>query len=150
MSQIYKTTSKDHLDGIPVFSSRDGYTENYEAIAKDHLSASAKSRENPFTKEHLWQKIENSTEQLIHKHINPGAKALHVGVGTGKLLGKFKDVDRYGLDISPEYLKIAQQKEIQVCLSKIDLAYQESLALVGMQDLMYISGSLESPAIPLK
>ena len=126
MNGIYKTSPIHLSDGIPVFSESDHYVENYATIAKHHLSALAESECNPFIKEHLWKEIEKSTEDLIRAHILPKAKILDVGVGMGRLLERFPDIERYGMDISLDYLQVARRKGIDVCLAKIeDMPYRE-------------------------
>ena len=57
-------------------------------------------------------------------------KVLDVGVGLGRLLEKLcsahKNIDAFGMDIATPYLKIARNKGIDVCLSKIeDIPYCE-------------------------
>ncbi len=138
MNPIYKSEPIDNQDGIPIFSKSDYYIENYSTIAKDHLSALRESGCNPFIKEHLWIEIENSTECLIKDHLLEGNKILDVGVGTGRLLEKFPTADRYGLDISLDYLGEAQEKGIEVCLSKVeDMPYaDESFDMIVTTDVL--------------
>ena len=39
----------------------------------------------------------------------------------GRLISRFKTEDKFGLDISKEYIKVAKSKGINVCLSKIEI-----------------------------
>ncbi len=107
-------------DGIPVFSKHDSYIENYEHIARDHLQSQAETKENPFIPEELWVILEDSTRTLIQKHVAAGGKILDVGVGLGRVLGPLNQFERYGIDISLDYLKIARENGINVAFSKIE------------------------------
>ncbi|MGF1530277.1 MAG: class I SAM-dependent methyltransferase [Puniceicoccaceae bacterium] len=117
---IYATSPLEIRQGIPVFSKTDHYIENYATIARDHLESLHKTGKNPFIKEHLWKEIERSTENHIRQYLRPGHKILDVGVGTGRLLSCFPEAERYGLDVSHEYLLLAQKQGIEVCLARIE------------------------------
>jgi SAM-dependent methyltransferase len=113
-------------EGIPVFSPPDDYIENYTKIAKDHLSASTEQFDNPFISNHIWEELEDSTAELIKKYSKDKDKILDIGVGTGRLLGRFPGLNRYGLDISIDYLKRSKNLGIDVCMSRIeDMPYRE-------------------------
>lgn len=73
-----------------------------------------------------WQISENSTKELILKYTVPG-KILDVGVGLGRLLDLLPDsYEKYGMDISLNYLKHTKQKNIKVCMSLIeDMPYND-------------------------
>lgn len=116
----YRLSPLTRLDGIPVFSESDHYVENYQKISSDHLESFLRDGLNPFMDERHWREIERSTELLLQKYSAPGAKVLDVGVGMGRLLERFPALDRYGMDISMGYLKVARAKSIQVCMSKIE------------------------------
>ncbi len=138
MDEIYEKCPLKVQDGIPVFSETDSYVDNYTTIAKDHLQSLHEHGCNPFIKEHLWQEIERSTEIHIRSRLQPGFKILDVGVGMGRLLERFSGVDRYGLDISIDYLLEAQSRGIQTCLSKIeDMPYRpEVFDLIVTTDVL--------------
>jgi len=113
------------LDQIPCFSDADFYTKNYDRISNDHLEHFEKTGRNPFMDEDHWREIEDSTSALIEKICHPGIRILDVGVGMGRLLDRFPLLDRYGMDISLGYLKHAQAKGIDVCMSRIeDMPYR--------------------------
>lgn len=116
----YSLSPRTRIDGIPVFSESDHYVENYQKISSDHLESFQRDGLNPFMDEYHWREIEHSTELLLQKYSVPGAKVLDVGVGMGRLLERFPALDRYGMDISMGYLKVARAKSIQVCMSKIE------------------------------
>jgi SAM-dependent methyltransferase len=125
---IFRTSPVETIKNIPIFSSMDKYIENYQKIALDHLQAARPGEENPFMEEVLWKKLEDSTRALINKHVLPGSKILDVGVGLGRVIGPLESFDRYGIDISLDYLLKARDKGINVCLSKIeDMPYRDSL-----------------------
>jgi SAM-dependent methyltransferase len=110
---------------IPVFSLPDDYTLNYDDISRDHLDAYEKTGENPFINEALWLACEDSTAALVRRYTPPSARILDVGVGMGRLLARFPELERYGMDISLGYLRVAQRQGINVCLSRIeDMPYQ--------------------------
>lgn len=128
MSNMYIRSPIRLIEGIPVFSELDFYVKNYDQISGDHLKEFEKSGHNPFMREDHWLEIEKSTEDLIRKYLNPTAKILDVGVGMGRLLERFPNIERYGMDISIGYLKYAKRKGIEVCMSKIeDMPYKIEL-----------------------
>ncbi|MFZ1560318.1 MAG: class I SAM-dependent methyltransferase, partial [Saprospiraceae bacterium] len=127
---LYSKKPLKYEDGIPIFSHMSKYVENYERISADHINEMNSSGANPFIDERLWNQIEDSTINLLLKHTS-GGKILDVGVGLGRLLSKIDGInnnfEKYGFDISLNYLRIAKSKGISVCLSLIeDMPYQEN------------------------
>jgi SAM-dependent methyltransferase/outer membrane murein-binding lipoprotein Lpp len=120
LDQLYSREPISMVNGIPVFSERDGYIKNYEKIAADHVSQITESHENPFMEEELWVSLEQSTREYIKKHVVKGSRILDVGVGLGRLLEPLTEYQRYGVDISADYLSIAKSRGIEVALSKIE------------------------------
>lgn len=113
---------------IPVFSETNEYINNYDQIAGDHLESMQMHGTNPWYPEDLWKATEQGTIALIKKYARPGQSILDVGVGLGRLLGPLPELDRYGMDISLNYLHMAQSKGINVCQSMIeDMPYREHL-----------------------
>ena len=137
MENMYIREPIEIRDEIPIFSEDDFYIRNYEKISADHLNHLKKYGKNPFMDEKYWIECENSTAKLISKYlskiyksnnIKQRAKILDVGVGMGRLISRFKTEDKFGLDISKEYIKVAKSKGINVCLSKIeDIPYKENI-----------------------
>jgi len=124
---------------IPVFSARDAYVANYERIASDHLYHMAQTGANPFISEHLWRDSEALTAGLVRKYSAPGARILDVGCGLARLLEQFRELERYGMDISPDYLEHAQRKGVDVCLARVeDMPYRE-----GFFDIVVCTDVLE-------
>lgn len=125
--KFYKEKPIKVIDSIPFFSERDDYIANYQLIAENHLSAMNKGILNPFIEDAIWADMEKSTSDLILKYIKPGFKILDVGVGTGRLLENFNFVEKFGMDISLDYLNISKNKGIEVCFAKVeDMPYQDN------------------------
>lgn len=124
---LYSKNALSFFKDIPVFSVVNDYIENYEKISFDHVEHYNRTGENPFMSEDYWNSIEKSTKALIKKYAKPGQKILDVGVGLGRLLEDFNELERYGMDISSNYIEIASKKNITCCLSLIeDMPYQEN------------------------
>jgi 2-polyprenyl-3-methyl-5-hydroxy-6-metoxy-1,4-benzoquinol methylase len=115
------------VNNIPVFSHEDRYTDNYKKIALDHVGAMQKTGQNPFIDEDLWLELEGSTKILIDKYVPDEVNVLDVGVGLGRMLGPITRFNRYGIDISFDYLEIAKTKGIKVAFSKIeDMPFEDN------------------------
>lgn len=120
-SKIYIKTPLYIKNEIPYFSKNSNYVSNYEKISKDHCEFIKKTNKlNPFIPEDLWRESEDSTINLLKKHVSKNGKILDVGVGLARLLDSFPDNERYGMDISNSYLLIAKDKGINVCFSLIE------------------------------
>jgi len=117
---LFRKTPLGVDDGILVFSSIDRYVANYQKIAADHIAAMSPGKSNPFIDENLWKKLEDSTRALLSSYTKPGDRVLDVGVGLGRVLAPLDHIDRYGIDISVDYLKKARSEGIRVALSKIE------------------------------
>tara|TARA_Y100000739_G_C20612400_1_gene469498 strand:- start:647 stop:1543 length:897 start_codon:yes stop_codon:yes gene_type:complete len=126
----FKTSPIKSIDGIPIFSKEDEYISNYNDISSDHLSSVEESGNNPFIEEELWKDLESSTIKLIEKIGEPVVKksvVLDVGVGTGRLLDLLDAKEKYGIDISMQYLKKVKKLGIDVVCSKVeDMPYENS------------------------
>jgi 2-polyprenyl-3-methyl-5-hydroxy-6-metoxy-1,4-benzoquinol methylase len=126
-------------DGIPCFSGHDRYTENYARIAVDHLERMQPGSANPWIPDTLWLELEQSTLDLIKAYSSPGQRVLDIGVSLGRLLDRCAELDRHGMDISIDYLKIARQKGIRVAYARLeDMPYRE-----GIFDLAVATDVLE-------
>jgi SAM-dependent methyltransferase len=124
-SSCYARSPLRTTDGIAVYSNNDAYVENYDRISEDHLIHFEATGQNPFMDEEHWRDIEDSTAKLLHKYAAPDASVLDVGVGMGRLLERFPQQRRFGIDISLRYLKYARSKGIEVCMSRIeDMPYK--------------------------
>lgn len=137
--EIFKKEPIDFHGNIPVFSHLNEYTDNYRKISEDHLESFRRNGNNPFIPEDLWVEFEKSTIELIKKYSKSGGRVLDVGVGLGRLLSYFPNLERYGMDISFGYLEVAQSKGINVCYALIeDMPYRE-----GLFDLVVCTDVLE-------
>ncbi len=127
MADVWKRDPIGMVDGIPIFTTSDRYIENYQKIAEDHLRAMKSGTANPWIPEDLWKEIEASTRDLIEKHARSGQRILDAGVGMGRLLSDFRDLERHGVDISLDYLRIAREAGIQGAFARLeDLPYKSS------------------------
>jgi ubiquinone/menaquinone biosynthesis C-methylase UbiE len=125
--EVYARKPLGFQGSIPIFSRANEYTDNYERISADHLVSFYREGKNPFIPEEVWVQMENSTIELVKKYSSPGDRILDVGVGLGRLLSHFPQLQRYGIDISLGYLRSAQEKGIEVCYSLVeDLPYGEA------------------------
>ena len=124
-NEVFARPPLDQWEGIPIFSTPDRFTENYERISADHLASLSKNGTNPWIPEWLWREMEATTIDLIRKYSKPGQAILDVGVGLGRMLQTFPALRRHGMDISRGYLKVAQAVGIDVCYSRIeDMPYK--------------------------
>lgn len=125
---IYAREPLGWRDGIPQFTQTDAYTDNYLKISQDHLASMKPDAANPFIPDDLWLAVEAPTRALVKKYTQPGQKILDVGVGLARILGGCPEFDRYGIDISMEYLKLVREKGIAVAFSKIeDMPYRDNM-----------------------
>lgn len=108
------------VDGIPVFSERDRYVANYERIALDHVNAMEAGSENPFMDIQLWKLSEEATRRIVAHHVPDGSKVLDVGAGLGRVMGPLTQYERFGIDISIDYLKHARARGLNVAFSRIE------------------------------
>jgi ubiquinone/menaquinone biosynthesis C-methylase UbiE len=126
---MYKSKILRELNGIPIFSEADDYIKNYDEISADHMESLKQTGENPFMSEAYWDELENSTVEQLKPHLFSGAKILDVGVGLGRLLDKLDPkLEKFGIDISEQYLAESKKKGINVCMAKIeDMPYEDNL-----------------------
>ncbi len=95
------------------------YRANYDQIAADHIRYWRETGNNPFQEESILRHNEASTEHYILVHA-PKGYWLDAGCGMGDLLMHFPNRERVGVDISLEYLKIAEQRGLDVELSPVE------------------------------
>lgn len=126
---IYASPPVELIDGIPVYSNtEDRYVKNYQRIASDHVAATKSGIDNPFIETDIWRQLEASTRELVEQHISPRTRVLDVGVGMGHVLASFNELQRYGIDISFDYLKVARASGIEAVFSRIeDMPYRDGI-----------------------
>ncbi len=118
----YRREPLRHERGIPCFTEADEYVANYTEIAADHLGR----RRDFFPSDDFARQSELATIQLLRAHTSPGMTILDVGVARGTLLASVPQLDRYGCDISLDYLEIAAAEGIDVAFARIeDLPYRD-------------------------
>jgi len=122
----YKNDPVKVKHGIPIFCDEEGdeYIENYDNISRDHISAISSEVENPFIDKDVWEEIEKNTVDELIANVKKADKVLDIGVGTGRLLKHISQVEKYGIDISFNYLERLIETDIDVCMGNIeDLPY---------------------------
>lgn len=126
MSELYRRSPDKVVDGIPVFAETDDYVENYDRISDDHLASMDRGEGNPFIEETIWNDIERNAIELIRTRVPEGCSILDIGVGTGRLLARFPELRRYGIDVSLGYLARLADSGIETCMGKVeDLPYRD-------------------------
>jgi SAM-dependent methyltransferase len=112
--------------GIPVFASEDGYTRNYDTIARSHLATLDKEGVNPFMSDATWDALDQSTTAILKDVVRSGDILLDAGVGLGRLLSLFPTHERHGVDISIDYLERTKRQGVHVALARLeDLPYPD-------------------------
>lgn len=120
-------TTLNNGSKIPVFSSPDKYTNNYEVISMDHSKHFEETGHNPFMGEEFWIGTENIIINLVQKWTPSGERILDVGCGMGRLLSKLNGYEKYGMDISKTYLNYASTTDVSLCLAKLeDAPYEDN------------------------
>jgi len=117
---IYAKKPIEVRDGVPVFSVADAFVRNYERISADHLESLEKNGTNPWIPERLWIEMEATTVELVRKYSKSGDLILDVGVGLARILSRFPNLRRFGMDISWGYLNLARTKGVEVCYARIE------------------------------
>jgi ubiquinone/menaquinone biosynthesis C-methylase UbiE len=108
------------ISDIPIFSKSDSYVENYSLIAADHITSLQLLGRNPFMIPEQIRDSNSQTQILIAKYTQQQQSILDAGLGPGDLLADMPQFNRYGVDITLDYLKIAKSKNINVAMAKIE------------------------------
>lgn len=117
---VYNRPSRQMIGGIPVFSGPTRYTENYAKISQDHLKGLEETGENPFMPQRYMDDLEEVTAGIVNRHISEGQRILDVGVGLGGLLSRVRCGQKFGMDISVDYLDVARSKGIECCMAMVE------------------------------
>lgn len=108
------------ISGIPIFIEPDRYTRNYDRIARDHLASLDLSGTNPFMADEAWTALDDSSAAVLADILKPGDVILDAGVGLGRILSRFPQYERHGVDIALEYLDRTIHHGIHVALAKLE------------------------------
>ena len=122
----YKRKPYRFENHVPVFVKNSFYKTNYEKISKDHLISEMEFGKNPFNEKSLLEELENKTFDVIKKYNQKHFTILDAGLGNGEILSKLKNTQKYGVDISLNYLKNAQDDIITCCADLEDLPYNDN------------------------
>lgn len=115
------------VNNVPVFCDHGEYVNNYEKISQDHIDAITVNSSNPFIADEVWEEIEKNTFNSLINTVKAGDRVLDVGVGTGRLLKHLDNVEKYGIDISLNYLQRLIGSDIEVCMGSVEsLPYTDS------------------------
>ena len=101
-------------------SVQSAYKRNYDQIAHDHVTYWRETGGNPFQGEAILAHNENTTVELAKKYLKPGDVILDAGCGMGDLLMRFPKHERWGIDISGEYVAIARYRGLYVQQGRIE------------------------------
>jgi len=122
--QLYKTTPIDTISGIPVFCTYTKYIANYDEIAQTHMRYVEKGIPNPWDPTDFIQLQTAEFFVYINGYYKLQYNTLDAGIGLGELYDHFECPNKYGVDISLDYLKIVKNKGINVCKAILeDLPY---------------------------
>ncbi len=118
----------EEIDGIPIFSKNDNYILNYCQMADDHFDHEEQVGHSPFMTGDQILDSEKVTLDFVERHLPASASILDAGVGTGAMLSKVPQYDRFGIDIALPYLKKARQAGITVAMSKlVDMPFYDTV-----------------------
>ncbi|MDP8215695.1 MAG: glycosyltransferase [Candidatus Euphemobacter frigidus] len=81
----------------------------------------------------------DSIKSLIRKTVRPGGKVLEIGCATGEILDASKPAIGFGIDISPEMIRLAEKKFPQytfVCSCIEEFQFQEKFDYIIMVDIL--------------
>lgn len=117
--KFYNKEPLSWIDGIPVFVESTEYSNNYNNIACDHLRHLAAHGRSPFmTNEQIDESI-FATFRLIEEFAIPESSILDCGVGTGLMWKGASQYKVFGVDLSVDYLKIAQANGVEVAKAEL-------------------------------
>lgn len=99
---------------------RHDYQKNYDEICADHLAEYETTGQNPYMTEDELLAAESETITLLRDHTRPGGTILDAGVGMGRILAKFPELDCHGVDIATGYLPYAAAAGIDAIQADIE------------------------------
>lgn len=114
--------------GIPMFCEPNEYTARYERIATDHIRYLMEHNREPWVDAGAQRQWDHATAGLIIKHARKWQRILDVGVGMGRILARFDELDCYGVDVSFAYLRRGAKVGIRPAFAMAeDLPYSDGL-----------------------
>lgn len=135
---IYREHAVRIVNEVPCFEEASDYSKNYDEIASTLIEGLKKNNENPWMQDELWKQSEIDTVNLCNSFVKPAMNILDVGCGTGRLLGYFNDVNKYGIDISVDMARMCRDNGIEACMGNVQrLPYKtESMDIVLCTDVL--------------
>lgn len=125
--ELYKKQPINYNDNIPIFCKTNEYIQNYDYIAQTHLKSIAIGNGNPWDNCYITNFMNESFAKYIKQYTIETSDVLDAGVALGEIFD-YVNVNKYGVDISIDYLRITQNKNINVCLAMLeDLPYNDSI-----------------------
>ena len=114
------------------------YHDNYDQIAKDHVTHWRKTGANPFQKTEHVEALIASTLELVYRYSKPGDPVLDAGCGIGEFLVRMKDRQRFGCDFSRDYLAVLKERGITAIYAELEaLPYpDDQFAVVTATDVL--------------
>jgi len=101
-------------------SVQSSYKRNYDQIAHDHVKYWRETGGNPFQGADNLKANEDGTVVLADKYLPKNAFILDAGCGMGDLLLRFPNNERCGIDMSHEYVAVANERGLNVTVGRVE------------------------------
>ena len=115
----YRYNPLNYNDLIPIFCRTSEYIQNYDLIAHTHVEAIHNGVANPWCSTDCSAFQDDTFINVINRFVNSTSHVHDAGVALGETFQKL-NVIKYGVDISIDYLRIAKERNINVCLSMLE------------------------------
>lgn len=114
------------------------YRENYDQIARDHLTHWRATGVNPWQSPEHVEAVHGATAALVHAYSQPGDAVLDAGCAMGDLMLRIHDRALLGCDFNTDYLQVARDRGLNVAWAELeDLPYApETFDLIVMTDVL--------------
>ena len=129
MNDVYNIEPIQILEGIPVFTDLNTkYIKNYDLIAQKHLDGLEKTGENPYGNKRYTEFSNRHYLGYVNKYTKDNDFVLDAGISLGDIMFNLNTPNKYGVDISIDYLRIAKKYNIELCLAMLEnLPYKDNL-----------------------